>query len=485
VNLDEIRAALEQADGLPRQALTEALPQAPALAPAVLDLLAQAARGVHLLPLQENLLFRGLYVLAAARWTAAAPGFRDLLRRPAHELDRLLGDGLTESGSGLLLSLHDGDDDALYALLEDAGLDGTVRWIVLDVLARLAWEGRTPRDRLVGLLDRFDREAMAPLGDPAWEGWQGAILLLGLTEFEERVRAGWAAGRNAYQREIDRTDWLERLAEAVARPADKGRFIEEGIAPIDDPVAALEWTERTASGPGDIGMSDDPAEAIALTPHELDWLGGFLAGDKVPPTAMRMEQLDGFFAALVAGPEMVPPSEYLREIWSAEGDEAPVYDSPEQAALVLGLLTRHWNTIASRLAANVAHPPHLFHATPDTRGLDWAEGFVRGVALRSKAWLPLSRDREFGPLLQTILQLMANEYGEKAEAISLEERREALDALPTVLMGIHTYWRLPAAARRGPEPVRRTKVGRNDPCPCGSGKKFKKCCEGKPVFGMG
>lgn len=23
----------------------------------------------------------------------------------------------------------------------------------------------------------------------------------------------------------------------------------------------------------------------------------------------------------------------------------------------------------------------------------------------------------------------------------------------------------------------RTKVGRNDPCPCGSGKKYKKCCE--------
>jgi SEC-C motif domain protein len=30
----------------------------------------------------------------------------------------------------------------------------------------------------------------------------------------------------------------------------------------------------------------------------------------------------------------------------------------------------------------------------------------------------------------------------------------------------------------GPEPERREdpKVGRNDPCPCGSGKKFKKCC---------
>jgi preprotein translocase subunit SecA len=31
-----------------------------------------------------------------------------------------------------------------------------------------------------------------------------------------------------------------------------------------------------------------------------------------------------------------------------------------------------------------------------------------------------------------------------------------------------------------PEPIHREgpKVGRNDPCPCGSGKKFKKCCGG-------
>lgn len=27
-----------------------------------------------------------------------------------------------------------------------------------------------------------------------------------------------------------------------------------------------------------------------------------------------------------------------------------------------------------------------------------------------------------------------------------------------------------------PQPLSVTKVGRNDPCPCGSGKKYKKCC---------
>ena len=27
-----------------------------------------------------------------------------------------------------------------------------------------------------------------------------------------------------------------------------------------------------------------------------------------------------------------------------------------------------------------------------------------------------------------------------------------------------------------PRPVQSEKIGRNDPCPCGSGKKYKKCC---------
>jgi len=39
-------------------------------------------------------------------------------------------------------------------------------------------------------------------------------------------------------------------------------------------------------------------------------------------------------------------------------------------------------------------------------------------------------------------------------------------------------WRFIDGKIFGPDPVRRDqpKIGRNDPCPCGSGKKFKKCC---------
>jgi len=38
-------------------------------------------------------------------------------------------------------------------------------------------------------------------------------------------------------------------------------------------------------------------------------------------------------------------------------------------------------------------------------------------------------------------------------------------------------WFYTRAVRTGPAPVKAApKVGRNDPCPCGSGKKYKHCC---------
>jgi uncharacterized protein len=36
---------------------------------------------------------------------------------------------------------------------------------------------------------------------------------------------------------------------------------------------------------------------------------------------------------------------------------------------------------------------------------------------------------------------------------------------------------MPLARIKGPQAT--SKTGRNDPCPCGSGKKYKKCCLGK------
>jgi SEC-C motif-containing protein len=46
---------------------------------------------------------------------------------------------------------------------------------------------------------------------------------------------------------------------------------------------------------------------------------------------------------------------------------------------------------------------------------------------------------------------------------------------------IEGTWYYIRALRQGPAPIKTTqaKAGRNDPCPCGSGKKYKQCCLNK------
>lgn len=76
---------------------------------------------------------------------------------------------------------------------------------------------------------------------------------------------------------------------------------------------------------------------------------------------MNLEALDGFFTALVCGPETVMSSEYLPVVWGQKReDDGPVFESPAQAQRILSLLRRHWNTIASTLNAGEPYAPLLY-----------------------------------------------------------------------------------------------------------------------------
>lgn len=115
---------------------------------------------------------------------------------------------------------------------------------------------------------------------------------------------------------------------------------------------------------------------------------------------MDLEELDGFFCALIAGPETVLPSEYFPTVWGTDDetgpDKGPRYESLDQAQYVLGLLTRHWNTIAVRLNAGLPYEPFLFEAPPEERAFRWAIGFLLGLDLREDAWTPLLIHKKWG-----------------------------------------------------------------------------------------
>ena len=224
----------------------------------------------------------------------------------------------------------------------------------------------------------------------------------------------------------------------------------------------------------------------SLSDAELNRLEDFLEG--IGASAMNSEMLDGFFAALICGPEVILPSEYLPHIFGEEH----VFDSNDQAAEILGLVMQHWNTIASGLARtlekdDVYLPVLLENADGVAHGNDWAHGFMRGVRLRPDGWSKLmGSDETAGPMLPILI--LEHEHdpdpASRSPEIKPEFRDELLQTMIAELTRIYRYF-APHRQSATQVPLRRQvpKVGRNDPCPCGSGRKYKRCCAtSSPMF---
>ena len=223
-----------------------------------------------------------------------------------------------------------------------------------------------------------------------------------------------------------------------------------------------------------------------LSDAELDRLSDILErfGAK---RAINLEQLDGFLAAVVCGPDDVPQREYLREIW---GDDMVAEDAFTSQPLLqdfMSLITRHRDTISHTLRSDDVFTPLLIEDGHGVaRANDWAIGFTRGMTLRRTEWASLLDDEENGGAVVPIFAL-AHEHDPDPEMrpykepISAEQREKLIVGAAAGVMRIYRYFevqRLMAKRSSGDATYRRMerKVGRNEPCPCGSGKKFKQCC---------
>ena len=209
--------------------------------------------------------------------------------------------------------------------------------------------------------------------------------------------------------------------------------------------------------------------------------------------AMNLEQLDGFFAALICGPAPVHPSEYLPEIWGGDMADEEAFENRQQLKDFLDLVLRHWNAIADTLQSGDMHMPLLLE---DDQGIthanDWGQGFMRGMALRRADWGELLNDEDEGGWIIPIFAL-AHEHDPDPtmrpyqEPISADQRKDLIAYAAAGVTAIYRYFeprrRMLADLRSEHSTYRRTrpKIGRNDPCSCGSGKKYKHCC-GKPTL---
>src|SRR3954465_8539234 len=230
----------------------------------------------------------------------------------------------------------------------------------------------------------------------------------------------------------------------------------------------------------------------SLTDADYDRLADALNrfhGDR----AMNLEQLDGFFAALICGPNPVHPSEYLPEIWGGgESADEEAFASQQQLKDFLDLVMRHWNAIAETLQSGDVHLPLLLE---DDQGMthanDWAQGFLRGMALRRADWGALLKDEDQGGWIIPIFALAHEQDPDPAmrpyqDPMSAEGREALIVRAAAGITAHYRYFephRRTLADRASQHSAHRhtKKIGRNDPCSCGSGKKHKNCC-GKPTL---
>ena len=202
---------------------------------------------------------------------------------------------------------------------------------------------------------------------------------------------------------------------------------------------------------------------------------------------MLFEELDGFIAGLLVCPDLIKPGEWLPIIWNRDGgDQQPAFDDLDHANRVLGLIMEHYNSVAHTLMERPERYSPLFSV--DTRNGDilwelWIEGFEKAVKLQPAAWQKLlNADAGTAAAMRGMMKLADVACGDQRLPRKDSDTMNAT-APDNIARWVVTLngWRF---ANYQPmqgidlrtSSVSAKKAGRNDPCPCGSGKKYKRCC---------
>ena len=194
------------------------------------------------------------------------------------------------------------------------------------------------------------------------------------------------------------------------------------------------------------GRFQPPGRRLSL--KELDHLDQLLGnrGTGCP----SVEQLDGFLAAILAGPAMVPPSQAMGYILGEVNDPSrPSFGSMAEAEGLVSLILRHWNSVAGTLLRG-DYAPTLATLDGQTLGNEWAQGFINGTTLWAEAWRGLLADPTWYPDLKPILAL-AGEPGRKRghPPITDATRKNYLNNLGPIAVDIrHHFMAEPAASRQ-------------------------------------
>lgn len=276
-----------------------------------------------------------------------------------------------------------------------------------------------------------------------------------------------------------------------------------------------------------------PSQDRPLTDAEIETLETRLVAVD-PDDSMAVEELDGFFAALACCPVPVPREEWLPMVLGDSPQAHEALRGEGEDAALLKLVERHRAAVATMLYEGKGFAPVLAHDEDGNAwGNAWAIGFARGMAMRPDAWMALEDEEDFADALDPVMRLVADaqlsegdddeddeddggaddrpsprpssapppasragaprggapghdaededddddEDDEDWEPIADDERESVIHEMLDGVQDVYDFFTEARERALAPATVRREgdKVGRNDACPCGSGKKYKSC----------
>jgi uncharacterized protein len=192
-------------------------------------------------------------------------------------------------------------------------------------------------------------------------------------------------------------------------------------------------------------------------------------------------ELDGFVTALWLLPQAAA-EQWLPVVFGWGKDEADERDVDADIELAK-LIAEHYNGIGRELRTGAYSPVYM---APDDEADDsviwqpWAQGFGAAVGEFAEGFEALvAAETEAGEAFRMLIALVGLAMGdpEVLEDMGAENAAKlgeaAPDMIPECVSALYEA-RLESSGALKPRIVNAT--GRNDPCPCGSGKKFKKCC---------
>jgi uncharacterized protein len=246
-------------------------------------------------------------------------------------------------------------------------------------------------------------------------------------------------------------------------------------------------------------IPERPAPTTDLSEAEFRELDDLLAAAPEPLAAMDTVMLDGYLCGMIVQPERIAAERWLPWVLDAQGrafaSDPAWSEYPRARAL---MLRRHAALMRAIEGEQGWFDPFILEFDADDESSEEAEDdalaalnpisrplapWVAGFHFACTTFDGLIEQDE--PAIATTLarlwrHLPIEEESER-ELVALMDRELPLasldEAMADLVIAVAELAELTRDARYRVETVRRDapKVGRNDPCPCGSGRKFKAC----------